>query len=82
MAWKISYVVDHINFKLIFFPVLRVCFISLYKGLPLHFLLEAIRTEILKFCLNLGETSQKEKVQNGKLFKESSELPEIPQELY
>lgn len=80
MAWKTPYVVDHINFKLIFFPVPRICFISLYKGLPLHLLLEAIRTEILKFYLNLGETSPKEKVQNGTLFKESSEFPEIPQE--
>jgi len=43
--------------------------------------LEAIRTEILKFYLNRGETSQKEKVQNETLFKETSELPEIPQEL-
>lgn len=56
MSWETPYVVDHIRFKLFFFPVPGICFLSLSKRLSLHLLLESVRIEILKFYLNLGET--------------------------
>lgn len=46
MGWKTPYVIDHLNFKVICFPVSIIGFMSLSKGLPLDLLLEAFRTEI------------------------------------
>lgn len=79
MAWETPCVVDHIQFKLIFFPMPRICFVWLYKRLALHILLEAVRTEILKCYLNLGDTFFF--IRSKWTLSKISEYPEIPQEL-